>query len=447
MKFMLFRLQFVVIVIAVFFVFNSVYAQKIVNGYSHQWKKVDDLITKKLTKSALDEVAMIYTIAKKEKNDPQMIKALVYRVTLLHNIEEDADVKSIVAIEKEIVTAKEPAKSILYSIAAEMYWNFFKQNRYKLYNRTGILHREGFIKDDIQTWSIADFHKKIGERYLASIKEDKLLQQTSLETFEPILIKGNARYLRPYLFDLLAHRALEYFKNDERDIIQPAYAFVINDQNAFADAREFVSHKFVNKDSSSLHYYALLIFQKLLVFHAVDTKPDALIDADIERIDFVKQYGVMNGKIDLYIKALENIVITYKDIPSSAQAGYLMAQEIFNQASAIDVNAGAKKSKYTIEEAKEIAEGVMQKFPGSEGVINAKNLLNQIFHKELNLSSEKVDIPDEPFRTLVSYKNFSSLNFRIIQLTPEFKKLVENNNDNDQVWKKLTAEKFIRSWK
>jgi Bacterial Alpha-2-macroglobulin MG10 domain/Alpha-2-macroglobulin family/MG2 domain len=447
MKFTLFRLQFVLIAISIFFVFNSASAQVVMNDYRSQWKKVDNLITKKLTKSALDEVGRIYTIAKKDKNAPQVIKALVYRVTLVHNIEEDADVKSIVTIEKEIATAKEPAKSILYSIAAEMYWNFFKQNRYKLYNRTTISPRENLIKDDIQTWSIADFHKKIGELYLASIKEDKLLQQTRLETFEPVLIKGNARYLRPALFDLLAHRALEYFKNDERDIIKPAYAFVINDQNAFADAREFVSHKFVNKDSSSLHYYALLIFQKLLGFHAIDIKPDALIDADIERIDFGKQYGVMNGKIDLYIKALENIGITYKNIPASTQAGYLMAQEIFNQASAIEVNAEEKKTKYTIEEAKEIAEGVMQKFPGSEGAINAKNLLNQILHKELNLTSEKVNIPDEPFRTLVSYKNFSSLNFRIIQLTPEFKKLVENNNDNDQLWKKLTVEKFMRSWK
>jgi len=64
--------------------------------------------------------------------------------------------------------------------------------------------------------------------------------------------------LRPTLYDLLAHRALGYFKNDERDITKPVYAFEIKDEKAFAPAKEFASHKFVNKDSSSLHYYAWL---------------------------------------------------------------------------------------------------------------------------------------------------------------------------------------------
>lgn len=242
------------------------------------------------------------------------------------------------------------------------------------------------------------------------------------------------------MYDLLAHRALDYFKSDERDINRPAFAFEIKDEKAFATAPEFVSHKFFNKDSASLHYKALMIFQELLSFHARDTKPDALIDADIERISFVKQYGVMNEKDELYIQAMEDVVKNHPADSSAAQASYLIAQEIFEK-------AGTDTLHYTIKRAKQIAEQAANKFPTSEGGINAKNLLNQILHKDLNLASEKVNIPGEAFRTLVTYKNFSSINLRLILLTTEFKKLIEQNEDNDALWRKLTSAKSIRSWK
>jgi uncharacterized protein YfaS (alpha-2-macroglobulin family) len=431
----------------VIFIFLSGYstlnAQKPVNDYASQWKKVDDLVNKGLTKSALAEVDKIYNLSKKDYNEPQVIKTLLYKITLHQNIEENAAVKSIDTLEIEIASSKEPARSILESITAEMYWNLFQQQRWKIYNRTKT--DSSVVKKDILTWGGDDFHNKIGSLYLASLKEEKLLQQTKPEPFDVIIIKGNVRYLRPTLYDLLAHRALDYFKSDERDITRPAYAFEIKDEKAFAPASEFVSHKFENKDSASLHYKALLIFQHLLSFHENDAKSDALIDADIERINFVKQYGVVNNKDELYIEALQNISNTFSNNAATAETNYLIAQQIFEKANANPKNTDT--SRYTVKKAKQIVEATANKFPGSEGGINAKNLLNQILHKDVSLTSEKVNIPGEPFRTLVTYKNFSSLNFWIIEMTAQFKKLIESNEDNNQLWKKLTSQKYIRNWK
>src|SRR5258708_8193114 len=130
----------------------------------------------------------------------------------------------------------------------------------------------------------------------------------------------------------------------------PGYAFEIKDERAFAPATEFISHKFENKDSASLHYKALLIFKDLLSFHVNDAKPDALIDADIERINFVKQYGVMNDKDELYIKALDNVANKYSSTAASAQTGYLIAQQIFEKATANQKNTDT--SGYTVKKAK-----------------------------------------------------------------------------------------------
>jgi uncharacterized protein YfaS (alpha-2-macroglobulin family) len=412
------------------------------SDYASQWKKVEDAQKKGLTKSALAEVDKIYNLAKKSNNDPQIIKSLLFKITLQQNIGEDASVKSIDSLEKEIAISKEPAKSILGSITAQLYWNYFQQNRYKLYQRTNTVN---FDKKDIETWTSNDLHYKIAELYLSSLKDETLLQQTRLEPFDAIILKGNVRNLRPTLFDLLAHRALDYFKNDERDITRPAYAFEINDNDVFAPVSEFVQKKFTTKDSSSLHQKALIIFQKLLALHEKDKNPDALIDADIERIQFADQYGVMQDKDSLYINALQNIREKYSDNQASAQAAFLIARAIYNKAINARQNNDAV-SDYTVVKAKEILDELIKKYPKSEGGINAQNLLITLLHPTINLTTEKVNVPDLPFRTLVNYKNFNQVYFRIISLTPDLKKYLTGNNDNDEVFKKLVSQKNIKTW-
>ena len=201
-------------------------AQTPVNNYEKEWQLVDAFVKKELPKSALEQVKKIYQLGRKGKQDAQVIKALVYMVSLQNGIRENSETKAIVDIEKEIVTANEPAKSILNSLLAEMYWGYYQQHRWQLYERT---NTQNFKKEDIATWTVDDLHKRISELFLQSIKNSIVLQQTKLAAFDALIIKGNVRHLRPTLFDLLAHRALDYFKNDERDITRPAYAFEINE--------------------------------------------------------------------------------------------------------------------------------------------------------------------------------------------------------------------------
>ena len=421
---------------------STVTAQQKMEDYSTQWKKVDEFQKKGLTKSALAEVDNIYSNAKKNNNDPQIIKSLLFKITLQQNIEEDASVRSIDSLEHEIALAKEPAKSILQSITAQMYWNYFQQNRYRIYQRTNTVN---FDKIDIATWTSDDLNKKIGELYIASLKDETILKQTKLEPFDAIILKGNVRNLRPTLFDLLAHRALDYFKTDERDITRPAYAFEIKDPVAFSPAISFINANFTTKDSASLLQKAMIIFQKLLSFHLNDKNPDAFIDADIERIQFVNQYGVMQDKDNLYIDALKNITEKYNSYPSSAQATFLFAQIIYNKA--IDANRNNDSaSNYTAIKAKGILDKIINQFPESEGSINAKNLLTTILHPSVNLTTEKVNVPGTPFRTLVTYQNFNTIYFRIISLTSELKKYIEKSNNND-VFKKFVGENNLKAWK
>lgn len=183
----------------------SAFSQSTVKTYDAQWNVIDGHISKGLLKSALEEVKKLYKLAKNDQQDAQIIKALLYTIDLQNENREDNELQSIRELEKEIAESRQPARSILTSILAEAYYNYYQQQRWVLFQRT---QTADFKKDDIATWGITDFHRKISELYLFSVQEEKLLQQTKLEPFDAIITKGNTRKLRPTLFDLLSFRAL-----------------------------------------------------------------------------------------------------------------------------------------------------------------------------------------------------------------------------------------------
>ncbi len=77
-----------------------------------------------------------------------------------------------------------------------------------------------------------------------------------VQDYDPVVIRGNMRYLRPTLFDLLTHEALSYFVSGEELVNKPAEVFEIEDSAAFAVADVFALHPFVTPDSLSLSWYA-----------------------------------------------------------------------------------------------------------------------------------------------------------------------------------------------
>jgi hypothetical protein len=414
--------------------------------YKAQWKKIDSLVQKQQqTKTAIAEINKLYTLATKEKQQGQVIKALIYKISLQNTIEENAEQKGIAAIEVAIATSEQPVTAILQTALADKYYQYYQQHRYQLYDRTQTVH---FKKEDMATWGMEDFHQKISELYWASLQPEKILQQTSLASYDPIIAKGNARYLRPSLYDLLAFKALAYFDNDEKELAQPAYAFEIKDPAYFAEAARFAQLKISTQDSASFNYKALLIYQRLLTFHLLDEKPDALIDANLHRIQFVKIKAVMDNKESLYTTALEAVEKKYNGLPTAAQATYLLAQWHALQASSHNEKmplTNRIKDAYT--KALLLCKKVLAQKEESEGKTNCYNLVKEIERKELALSTEKINVPHQPFRTLVSYKNISAIHLRLLPLSTIDEVKMNDYNSEENYWKTLVNKTPIRSWK
>jgi hypothetical protein len=121
-----------------------------------------------------------------------------------------------------------------------------------------------------------------------------------------------------------------------------------------------------------------------------DAKADALIDADINRLEFVHETSIHPDKDKLYKQALTHIADQYGNLPAAAQAWYLIAQQ-YNEDANEYKPYGDSTHRLDKIKAKEICERVIQQKDSSEGKINCINLLNEIMHKELGfkLKSER----------------------------------------------------------
>ena len=389
--------------------------ENIWEGYDAEWKKVDSLENQGLPKSALDVVNAIYNFAKKENNAPQIIKSVTYKSKYLIQTEEDGDIKAMHLFEDEIKSATTPAKNILQSMLAELYWNYYSANRWKFQDRTQTID---FKNDDIRTWDIATLHKKTLELYTASVSNKEELKQTGLKKFEPVLIQGDAfgRLLRPSVFDFLAHRALDFLMNDEAYITDPAYKFEINDPKIFDDNKSFVSFHFASADTASKKLLAIHLLQDLTQAHLLDPFPSAMVDLDIKRFTFARNNCTLPNKDSLYLNALISDEKRYGADSSSTRISYLIAQFHESLASKYDRLSG-DEYKWEYKTAIEICDKAIAKFPNSIGGINCASLKQIILYRDLQLETEQVNVPEKPFRAAVTYKNMDTVYLRIVQVT------------------------------
>lgn len=379
--------------------------------YDQSWKTVDKLIEEERKyNSALTLIEKIRLQARQEKNGPELIKSVIYSLNHLHQVEEDYFVKSATLLNNEIKEASEPDKSILHSIAGDFYYRIFSQYRWRIYNRTAISE---FTPENPETWTIENFHKKIQEHYLASLSNTESLKAVSSDKYDKIIRKGNRPQSRPTLFDIVAHRALEYFITDERTLNSPE-VFIINNPEAFSNAENFIKIEFHSADSASLHIKALQIFQEILKFHINSENKTALIEADLMRLNFVNQYAVVADKEKLYENALLNLAHKYGVIPETADAWKTIVQIYINQGNTYSP-FGDTTQRMMLRKAVLLGDSILCQTK-DKAFNELANIINNVKTSDLSLEVEQTNAVNQPFRMKIQYKNLNRIFTRIIKV-------------------------------
>lgn len=413
--------------------------------YERLWKKVDSCENKGLTETALKVVETIYEKAKSDNNAPQLVKAVIHRMKFKQYKEEFSLEKNIYELSAEIKQAPQPVKSVLQSLLADSYWQYFNNNRWKFYNRTQTVQ---FQNEDIATWDLKTITSEVIRNYKESLGDAELLKNVKTDVFDEVLHKGTSdcRQWRPTLYDFLAHRALQFFANTEPDVQRPAARFTVNDAVFLEDAPAFMKIKLVNpSDSLETKYFALQLVQDLMQFHQADKNPDAFLDVDFYRIDYIYGHTQHPKKDSLYLKALAGLQKKYADHPRVTEADYREASWYVSKASAYNPLEESDLKGYK-KKAKALAQKAVSKMPNSYGAKQCQNLIYQLEAKSFNLSVEEVNEPNKPFRALVSSSNIQKLYVKVVKTSHQELRRVFRKEWGEQLYNALNKLSTVKTF-
>ena len=415
-------------------------------AFEKSWRAVDSLMRIGLTQTALDTVIRLHKQAVGSGNPDQIIKTVIFRMRLESFKEEDAFVKALDRLDGEIKTAKFPVTPVLHSMIAECYWHYYENNRWRFYNRTQAVRSDSF---DIHTWDFRTIMDKMTTEFEMSLRNPEVLKKTPFTVYnEAIINREIDAQSRPTLFDFLAYRAIDFFSMDADDLTKPASEFALNNEDYLKPFEKFAQIKIATEDTASLKFRALKLLQELIVFHANNNDIDALIDADIQRLSFVRQHAVLPNKDSLYLTALVSLENLTPYSPASAEATYRIALLYHEWADSYVFKYVFKKNehyRWMNKEALKICGKAIKAFPGSFGAKQCANLSAQITSKSMTFTNESVLVPGKPFKMLVSYKNISKVFLRQIPLAIEdFQRMMET--EGDSIAAGLAALKPVKEW-
>jgi len=417
-------------------------------GFEKQWKQVDSLSNLGQPKSALVIVDKICSQSKKDKNDQQFIKAVIYRIKLQSDYREDALAGTIKDLKKEIKVAEEPVNQILNSLLAEVYWRYYQNNRYIFSSRTQVVNN---ASDSIQTWDLNTLSRTIIRTYQLSLENAALLKSVPIKNFEQILeVPGKntvaIRAFRPTLYDFLAWRALDYYMGNSGPKQVSAASFKIDNPAYFSQAAEFSGLKPVStKDSSSLDYFAVRIFQDLAAFHLTDKDPRAFIDEELNRFDYLHDKSTVEIKDSLYLAALQTLEKEHFLSSYSADVSFAIAQ-FMKEEGAKYHPLESERFKWDIKTAKERCAQAILRFPDSEGAKNCRMLITEINQPSLSLTIESAVVPDKPSLCLVAFRNIPTAWFRLVQTDPETMQEKTSGMTREEQISYYSGLPILKSW-
>ncbi|MCB0383577.1 MAG: alpha-2-macroglobulin, partial [Psychroserpens sp.] len=408
------------------------------------WKDVSKYESEGLPKSALKKVESIAKLAKDKNNTPQQIKALLHKSKYMLTLEEEAQLKIVEEFKAEISRSKTPTKNILENMLGTMYWQYFQQHRYQFYNRSNTSEK---INDDFRTWDLQTLFTEIQTYYQSSLQNGLILQQTPLSEYKDIINeqKGSIA-LRPTLYDLLSHNALQFYKTSETAISKPAYKFEVDNTNLLGSTKAFTAVELTSQDSTSLQLQALKIYQELIQFHSKNDNPEALVDVDIERLKYVAQHATFDNKDVLLLQTLQASSDRWTAQHVSGLYDFEIATIWQQQGQQYNANTNPDV-RWKLKDALNLCDLIIKKFPNSNASHKCKTLKSQILSSRLGLTAETV-IPINTYsKFLVSYTNIDALNFKIFKVSRSQKEAFDKRYRPEEKLSFLKNKSTYTTWK
>ncbi len=431
------------------------------------WKSVDSLIKLGQPRSALDIVNKIYTEARRENDTQQYLKAVLYRIRINSEFQEDFIIQTVHELRDELSGSREPATSVLHSILADVYYKYYRNNQYRFRDRSRL---SVINSDSITTWDLNTITEAITNEYLRSIQNSTLLKSVPIESVKAILessadenqpnpgkrTKKSSRTAEvcPTLYDFLCNRALDFFSNSQGPQNQPPQWFSIDRPEFFGSSAAFSNLlngpvafpiRPLSYDSISTTEISFRIFQLLVDFHRNDKNPAALVTIELKRLAYVHDNAVFPSD-SIYLEGLKKLEQSHIHSPWSTAVSFAAASVLYEWGQRYQPLQSADH-KWDIKAARELCESAITRFPDSDGAGNCRQLSDNIREPLLHLISEQAVPPEKTSLVKVEIKNIRELYFRLVQADPEVYAEKADRIGRKEFMKYLNQYPVKQAWK
>ncbi|WP_146532575.1 alpha-2-macroglobulin family protein [Rubripirellula reticaptiva] len=376
------------------------------------WKSVDAAIEKGLPKTAVEQLVPILRDAQANKKYDVAIKAVCWKVALEAEIQGGLPEERIKRLRAEIDQVPEPMKPVMEAVLANWYWHYFQQNRWRFLQRTQTSDSAmETVGEDFTTWDLPRILNKIREQFQVALSSDSLLKSTSVADYRGLLDgTESATELRPTLYDVIAHNAIEFYASGEQAGAAKKDSFEISSESPiFGDANAFIAWLPETTDDESLTLNAVKLFQSLLQFHQGDSDRSAFFDADFLRLKFGENFAFGDSKRERFQVSLRRCASECGVSPIAARVLHRLAESL--------------REAGDLVQAHSIAADGLSRFPDSVGGRACYNLIQSIEAPSSSAVTERVwnwsnqttsDVDDNPV-VEVRYRNVTQVHFRLVE--------------------------------
>ncbi len=357
--------------------------------YDSKWKSIEKQKEKGLSKSLLTDVNVIYAQAKKDKNAQQIIKSLLVQSGILMNTSDDDDIELEIVqnFENEIKEAKGVEKAILQSMYAEMLYGYYKENQWVINERTNV---ETATNTDFRFWTENTFRQKCTEFYLASIENPKQLKEQPIANWSYLLNEEKeTREFRPTLYDLLAHRAIDFFQEESRYFYGSNY-----DEETEQQKKENIKR----------------ILNDLIAFHQSKNNTAAVAYNSLELLKFNKS-EISNEEYENQLLQLNE---KYSNNSFSPYILIELSNLYSNKVNSTDSKDYVKRKELT-EKSISYLDKILNDFPKSKITRTAELAKKAILAPDYSINIENYVSPGLNILVRISHKNLDKLYFRILK--------------------------------
>ncbi len=304
--------------ISLIFLFSITMSAQLSNSkYESEWKKVTSYEEQSLPQSAIKQVEEILQKAIAEKNNTQVIKALIYKNKYKKKIDYKDKEGIFTDLRKLTGETVNPAeKALLHSMLAELYADYYMGDYRRINQRTNLMDT---VPEDMKEWSGNIFMNKVIENLDLSVKEAATLKEHTTKEYDDIILLGNEsqRYY-PTLYDFLAMRTIGVSKilsNIMRGSFDTSPTGYDPEQLA-VQAKDYTGLQL--KPDAGGYLVIFRYYQKYLNDLITRELTPTVILTDIDRVEYLGQYSgtfsgekILNAYISLYHAYENNIQILH----------------------------------------------------------------------------------------------------------------------------------------